>query len=126
LSPDWLRFWAWAFPGALLAAPWLVDAFGVESRVAVFAPWLAAAAACGAMGRLGKLWPAILGTAEGAGAVLLLIALVDKTRTGCDPCSDPQPWLIAGLATIAGGIVAFVVARRLGAGGGDAPPGTRR
>lgn len=114
MSHDWLRFWAWAFPGALVASPWLVDAFGVESRVAVFAPWLAAAAASWAMARLGKAWPAILGTAEGAGAVMLLIALVDRTRTGCNPCSDPQPWLLAGLATVAGGLAAFLVARRVG------------
>jgi hypothetical protein len=109
VSPDWLRFWAWGFPGALFAAPWLID--GAESRVAVFAPWVVAGAVGWSLWRLGHVFPAVLGAAEGAGGVLLMIALVHSGKSGNHP--DPTPWLVAGLATMVAGLVAFLVARRL-------------
>lgn len=104
MSDRWLRFWAWGFPGALAAAPWLVDALGIDSRAVVFAPWLAAAAAAWGVARLGRPWPAALGAAEGAGGVLLMIGLAHLGRSGHH--ASPAPWLLAGVAALVAGVVA--------------------
>lgn len=93
----WLVFAAWVLAGALAIFSLLAAAsIGLfVAPLAGIAIWLTL--------RLGRRWPETLGIVSGAGAVYLLIALLN---------SEPTPWLVAGLALLVAGVVAYALARR--------------
>jgi len=93
----WLVFAAWVLAGALLVFS-LLSAASIGLfvlPVAAIAVWLAL--------RFGRTWPETLGIVSGVGAVCLLIALLSR---------DAMPWLVAGVALLTAGVVAYALARR--------------
>jgi len=90
-------FAAWVLAGALLVFS-LLSAASIGLfvlPVAAIAVWLAL--------RFGRTWPETLGIVSGVGAVCLLIALLSR---------DAMPWLVAGVALLTAGVVAYALARR--------------
>ena len=129
----WPWFLAWTAAGGLLVVSYLT-VFSIGLFVlpfAVVAVWL--------VGRHGRAWPELLGGVSGAGLVLVGVALANRGSTPCPEggaltippgqtsveCGglDPVPWLVAGLAFVAVGAVAYSFAlARQGAGEGAASP----
>jgi len=119
----WLVFAAWVLAGALA----VFSVLGAASiglfiaPLAVVAIWLTS--------RFGRVWPEMLGMVSGAGAVCLLIALLNRLE-GTTPCAEgghslspgeteascgglsPTPWLVGGLVLVTAGAVAYARARR--------------
>lgn len=104
----WRWFWVWALLGCAAAVG------AVSIGVLVLAPVALA-------GALMMSRPAIRGSAygfvTGVGALLLYVAWVQRagpgttcwhtaTASGCDEHLNPLPWLLIGIATFIGGIVA--------------------
>jgi hypothetical protein len=134
----WLVFAAWVLAGALAVFS-LLGAASIGLFIAPLAGiaiWLAL--------RFGRAGPEMLGMVSGAGAVCLLIALLNRntspcaeeghilspaeTEAGCGGL-EPMPWLVAGVVLVAAGVVAYALTRRSTGPGGRAPlssepPGT--
>src|SRR5687768_17474878 len=117
----WLVFTAWVLAGALAVFS-LLGAASIGlfiAPLAAIAIWLAL--------RFGRAGPEMLGMVAGAGAVCLLIALLNRNTRSCaeeghilSPAEteascgglEPMPWLVAGLVLVAAGFVAYALARR--------------
>jgi len=100
-------FWAWAVVGA-------AGAFGVVS----FIGFLLLIPVAGAIFLLTRRQPVrgAFGALTGAGAILLLIAYLQRqgpgttcwhtaTAGGCDQHLNPIPWLVVGLICFVGGLI---------------------
>jgi hypothetical protein len=117
----WRWFAAWVLAGGLVVLA-ILSGFSFGFFVLPFAAlalWLVI--------RSGSGWPEVLGVVSGAGVVCLLIALLNNDYQPCPDvpvvlgpgeteysCGglDPLPWLIAGLALVVAGTVAYAIARR--------------
>jgi hypothetical protein len=120
----WGGFAAWAVAGGLLT-------FSLLSWVGLFL-LPAALVACWLAGRSARSSLELLGAVAGAGLVCLGIAFGARDYSPCPPggslrvppgetsvsCGgfDPLPWLVAGLALVLVGALAYGVGRRLQAG----------
>jgi hypothetical protein len=120
----WGGFAAWAVAGGLLT-------FSLLSWVGLFL-LPAALVACWLAGRSARSSLELLGAVAGAGLVCLGIAFGARDYSPCPPggslrvppgetsvsCGgfDPVPWLVAGLALVLVGALAYGVGRRLQAG----------
>jgi hypothetical protein len=117
----WLLFAGWVLAGALVVFS-LLSAASIGLFVAPFA-----AAGIWLTSRLGRVWPEVLGMVSGAGAVCLLIALLNRDTRPCTEeglrlspgeteasCGgfSPTPWLVVGLVLVAAGVVAYAFMRR--------------
>ena len=126
----WLLFAAWVLAGALVVFSLLAAA-----SIGLFVAPLAAAAIW-LNSRFGRVWPELLGSISGAGAVSLLIAFLNRNTHSCTEgvlrlgpgeteatCGglDPVPWLVAGLLLVAAGVASYVLARRGARSGGGRP-----
>jgi hypothetical protein len=104
LAPDgmrWRWFAAWSVAGAALTFSFLTGlSFGlfVLPLAAVLLLWVAWNAP-----RL----PDALGFVAGIGAVLVLVAFLNRAGTGV----DPMPWFLAGLSLAGFALVAYSVLR---------------
>jgi len=120
----WRGFAAWAVGGGLLT-------FLLLSWVGLFL-LPAALVACWLAGRITRSGVELLGVLPGAGLVCLGIAFGARDYSPCPPggslrippgetsvsCGgfDPLPWLVAGLAPVVAGALAYGLGRRLQAG----------
>jgi hypothetical protein len=107
-------FWAWAVLGSAAALGFFVVGVFVVAPFAVVAYVLASrpAASRSAFGLL-----------SGIGVLLVFIAWLQRagpgttcwqtaTASGCDHHLNPLPWLFAGVALFAGGMVAHILRNR--------------
>lgn len=105
----WPWFGAWALAGGLFTFSFLT---GLSIGLLLLP--------VAALALLGAAWAAphageMLGFLPGLGAVLLVVAWVNRDGHGV----DSAPWLLAGVAAVTGGVVAYAVLRRRRQG---APP----
>lgn len=107
-ATGWVWFWAWALVGSAAA-------LGAVSLGPLLLVPVAAVAA------LMAAWPELrhsaLGLITGIGTLLLYVAWLQRAgpgttcwhtaaASGCGQHLNPLPWLVVGIATFAGGIVA--------------------
>ena len=123
-ASGWRGFAAWAVTGGLLALSLLSWVGLFLFPVTLVAGWLAARSARSAL--------ELLGVPAGVGLLCLGIAFGARDYSPCPPggslrvppgetsvsCGgfDPLPWLVAGLALVLVGALAYGVGRRLQAG----------
>jgi len=120
----WRGFAAWAVAGGLLAFSFLSSVGLFFLPVTLVACWLAARSARSSL--------ELLGAVAGAGLLCLGTAFGARDYSPCPPggslrvppgetsvsCGgfDPLPWLVAGLALVLAGALAYGAERRLQAG----------
>jgi hypothetical protein len=119
----WRWFCAWAVAGGLLAFALLSGAsIGfLMLPFAAIAVWL--------VGRTARMWPEILGSLAGAGALCLAVAAANRDYVACPDgpitlgpgedsfsCGglDPLPWLVVGVVLLVAGPALYALARRRG------------
>jgi hypothetical protein len=120
-SAGWKAFVAWALAGALVVFAFL-SGFSIGLFVLPLAGvvlWIVA--------RRTSAWPEVFGVGAGAGALCLLVAFLNRDYTPCPEgpitlapgqtsfeCggADPVPWLVAGVALVAGSVLAYFLLRR--------------
>jgi hypothetical protein len=110
---NWGAFSVWALLGEAGSFGFL--ALGVLAAIPVaLAGWL--------LIRRAELRRSAFGVLSGVGAILLVVAYVQRrgpgtvcwqtaTRSGCDEYLNPWPWLVVGVVLLAAGLIAH--ARRL-------------
>lgn len=100
-------FWTWALLGVVAASGFVVLGVLAVGPVALVGALMAARPA---------IRRSAFGFVSGVGLLLLYVAWVQRagpgttcwqngTASGCDQHLSPLPWLIAGLALLAGGVV---------------------
>jgi hypothetical protein len=111
---SWAWFWAWAVVGCG------VTLGAVSLGVLVFVPVALVAALMASRPTIRR---SATGLLTGAGALLLLVAWVQRagpgttcwqtaTASGCDQHLNPLPWLVAGAVLFVGGIAVHTRAFR--------------